>query len=51
MMFSKKLRCSLKALEVTMQYSKVQAYDGDFEKPVPVSDIDTNKLHCFSYFA
>lgn len=40
MMFSKKLRCSLKALEVTMQYSKVQEYDGDFEKPVPVSDID-----------
>lgn len=40
MMFSKKLRCSLKALEVTMQYSKVQEYDGDFEKPVPISDID-----------
>ncbi len=40
MMFSKKLRCSLKALEVTMQFPKVQEYEGDFDKPVKVDQID-----------
>lgn len=45
MMFSKKLRCSLKALEVTMQYPKVQEYEGDFDKPVPNSDIEKVKLY------
>ncbi len=45
MMFSKKLRCSLKALEVTMQYPKVQEYDGDFDKPVPNSEIEKVKLY------
>lgn len=44
-MFSKKLRCSLKALEVTMQYPKVQEYEGDFDKPVPNSDIEKVKLY------
>lgn len=45
MMFSKKLRCSLKALEVTMQYSKVQEYEGDFDKPVPNTDIEKVKSY------
>ena len=40
MMFSKKLRCSLKALEVTMQFPKVQEYEGDFDRPVKVDQIN-----------
>lgn len=40
MMFSKKLRCGLKELQVTMQYSNVQEYDGDFNRNVQDSEID-----------
>ena len=39
-MFSKKLRCGLKELQVTMQYSNVQEYDGDFNRNVQDSEID-----------
>ena len=40
MMFSKKLRCGLKELQVTMQYPNVQEYDGDFNRNVQDSEID-----------
>lgn len=40
MMFSQKLRCGLKELQITMQYSTVQEYDGDFNSFVPTSEID-----------
>ena len=40
MMFSKKLRCGLKELQVTMRYSNVQEYDGDFNRNVQDSEID-----------
>ena len=39
-MFSKKLRCGLKELQVTMQYPNVQEYDGDFNRNVQDSEID-----------
>lgn len=40
MMFSQKLRCGLKELQVTMQYPKVQEYEGDFNSQVPLNQID-----------
>ena len=40
MMFSQKLRVGLKTMQVTMHYKNVQEYDGDFEKPIAVEDID-----------
>ena len=40
MMFSKKLRCGLKELQVTMQYPNVQEYDGDFNRNAQDSEID-----------
>ena len=42
MMFAQKLRPSLKALQVTMEYSNVEEYDGDFQRDLPKSEI--NKL-------
>ena len=40
MLYSQKLRVGLKEMQVTMQYSNVQEYEGDFNKPLPVSEID-----------
>lgn len=40
MLFSQKLRVGLKEMQVTMQYKNVQEYEGDFTKPLPVTDID-----------
>lgn len=39
MLFSQKLRVGLKEMQVTMKYSNVQEYDGDFEAPIPEEDI------------
>ena len=39
-MFSQKLRCGLKELQVTMQYPTVQEYSGDFNRQVPENEID-----------
>lgn len=47
MHFASKLRPSLKALQVTMQYSNVEEYSGDFERPLPKEDFDK----CLSYNA
>ena len=44
MMFSQALRCGLKEMQVTMQYPNVQEYEGDFNLPLPVTEID-NMLH------
>ena len=40
MMFSTKLRCGLKELQVTMQYPNVREYEGDFNKFIPESEFD-----------
>lgn len=40
MLFSSKLRVGLKEMEVTMQVEDVDEYEGDFNKPVKVEDID-----------
>lgn len=40
MMFSQALRCGLKEMQVTMQYRNVQEYEGDFNLPLPASEID-----------
>ena len=40
MLYSQKLRVGLKEMQVTMQYSNVQEYEGDFNKPLSVSEID-----------
>lgn len=40
MKWSQKLRTSLKALQVTMQYKNVEEYDGDFNAFLPRSDYD-----------
>lgn len=39
MLFSQKLRVGLKEMQVTMKYSNVQEYDGDFKAPIPEEDI------------
>lgn len=39
MLFSQKLRVGLKEMQVTMKYSNVQEYDGDFEAPISEEDI------------
>lgn len=39
MKWSDKLRPSLKALQVTMNYKNVEEYDGDFDAPLPKEDI------------
>lgn len=40
MMFSSKLRVGLKEMQITMFYPNVQEYDGDFNAPLPESEID-----------
>ena len=40
MQFSQKLRVGLKTMQVTMHYKNVQEYDGDFEAPLPLEEID-----------
>ena len=40
MMFSQKLRVGLKTMQVTMHYKNVQEYDGDFNLPLPLDEID-----------
>lgn len=39
MLFSQKLRVGLKEMQVTMKYSNVQEYDGNFEAPIPEEGI------------
>ena len=39
MKWSQKLRTSLKALQVTMEYKNVEEYSGNFELPLPREDI------------
>lgn len=39
MLFSQKLRVGLKEMQVTMKYSNVQEYDGNFEALIPEEDI------------
>lgn len=41
MLFSQKLRVSLKAMQMTMQYGNVQEYDGDFSKFIRDDEIET----------
>ena len=45
MKWSQKLRPSLKALQVTMEYHNVEEYDGDFDKSLPKSEIENVKLY------
>ena len=45
MMFSQKLRVGLKTMQITMHYKNVQEYDGDFNKPIAVNDIDNMILY------
>lgn len=40
MLFSLKLRVGLKEMEVTMQVENVDEFEGDFNKPVKIHDID-----------
>ena len=40
MLFSQKLRVGLKEMQVTMCFHNVQEYDGDFQKPIPINEID-----------
>lgn len=40
MMFAQKLRVGLKSLQVTMEYNNVEEYSGDFNQPLPKSEID-----------
>ena len=40
MLFSSKLRVGLKEMEVTMQVENVDEYEGDFNQPVALIDID-----------
>lgn len=40
MLFSQKLRCGLKEMQVTMQFRNVQEYEGDFDRYLPADRID-----------
>ena len=40
MLFSTKLRVSLKAMQVTMRFHNVQEYDGDFNQYLPTTEIE-----------
>ena len=40
MLFSSKLRCGLKEMEVTMNFSNVQEFNGDFNDYLPTNKID-----------
>lgn len=41
MLYSSKLRVGLKEMQVTMQYPNVEEYSGDFNQPLPDSEIDS----------
>ena len=41
MLFSQDHRCGLKEMQVTMKYPNVQEYEGDFSKPLSITEIDT----------
>ena len=41
MLYSNKLRVSLKELQVTMEYPNVQEFNADWDKPLPVEDFDS----------
>lgn len=45
MMFSQKLRVGLKTMQATMHYRNVYEYEGDFNKPLPLSEIDNMILY------
>ena len=40
MLYSSKLRAGLKEMQVTMRYSNVEEYEGDFSQPLPDNKID-----------
>lgn len=40
MLFSQKLRCGLKEMQVTMKFRNVQEYEGDFDRYLPAEKID-----------
>jgi hypothetical protein len=40
MQFSQKLRVGLKTMQVTMHYKNVYEYEGDFDSPIRIEDID-----------
>lgn len=40
MQFSQKLRVGLKTMQVTMHYKNVQEYEGDFNQPLLIDEID-----------
>ena len=40
MMFSQKLRVGLKTMQATMHYRNVYEYEGDFNEPIPSTEID-----------
>ena len=46
MSFSKKNRCGLKELEVTMNFDNVEEFQGDFNKPVHNDKIDEVIQYC-----
>lgn len=41
MLYSSKLRVSLKELQVTMEYPNVQEFTADWDKPLPIEDFDS----------
>ena len=41
MMFSQKLRVGLKTMQATMHYCNVYEYEGDFNEPIPSTEIDS----------
>ena len=45
MRWSQKLRTSLKALQVTMEYKNVEEYSGDFNSHLPKEDYDKLRLY------
>ena len=48
MRFSQKLRVGLKEMQVTMQYSNVEEYDGDFNLPVTFDQLESIKGYNFN---
>lgn len=40
MQFSSKLRVGLKTMQITMHYPNVQEYEGDFDSPISLEDMD-----------
>lgn len=48
MSFSKKNRCGLKELEVTMNFENVEEFQGDFNKPVHNDKIDEVIQYCIN---